>query len=54
MSNSDPKNVDPEDNFFEDLYSKYDIQRIYAKRTINSKVASRGAITELLIRNYVE
>ena len=52
MSNSDPKNVDPTDNFFEELYSQYEIQRIQAKRIINSKVASRGAITELLIRNY--
>ena len=53
MSNSDPKNVDPDDNFFEDLYSQYDIQRIYAKRIINSKGASRGPVAELLIRNFI-
>lgn len=52
LSNSDPKNVDPEDDFFEDLYADYDVQRIYAKRKINRNVDSRGYITELLIKNY--
>lgn len=52
LSNSDPKNVDPEDNFFEDLYADYDIQRINAKRKINRKAEHRGYITELLIKNY--
>ena len=52
LSNSDPKNVDPNDNFFEDLYADYDIQRIYAKRKINRNADHRGYITELLIKNY--
>ncbi len=52
LSNSDPKNIDPEDDFFEDLYADYDIQRIYAKRKINRNVDHRGYITELLIKNY--
>ena len=52
LSNSDPKNVDEEDTFFDDLYADYDIQRIYAKRKINSKSNHRGYITELLIKNY--
>ena len=52
LSNSDPKNVDPEDDFFEDLYADYDIQRIYAKRKINRNGDHRGCITELLIKNY--
>ena len=52
LSNSDPKNVDPDDNFFDDLYADYDIQRIYAKRKINSVAEHRGYITELLIKNY--
>ena len=34
LSNSDPKNVDPEDDFFEDLYADYDIQRIFAKQRV--------------------
>ena len=52
LSNSDPKNVDEEDTFFDDLYADYDIQRIYAKRKINSNSNHRGYITELLIKNY--
>lgn len=28
LSNSDPKNVNPEDNFFDDLYKKYKIEQI--------------------------
>jgi DNA adenine methylase len=52
LSNSDPKNVDEDDDFFEDLYANYDIQRIYAKRKINSVAEHRGYITELLIKNY--
>ena len=52
LSNSDPKNVDEEDNFFEELYAGYDIQRINAKRRINRNADHRGDITELLIKNY--
>ena len=39
-------------NFFDDLYQKYNIERVYANRCINSDVQNRGHITELLIRNY--
>ena len=52
LSNSDPKNVDKKDNFFDDLYRKYNIKRINAKRVINSKGTSRGNVTELLVANY--
>ena len=48
-SNSDPKNSNPEDNFFDELYSGMQINRIYASRAINSKASARGKITELLI-----
>lgn len=51
-SNSDPKNTDCSDDFFEDLYAKYNINRVSAKRMINSKGNGRGAIRELLICNY--
>ena len=40
------------DNFFDDLYQKYNIERIYANRRINSDAKKRGNIIELLIRNY--
>lgn len=52
LSNSDPHNVNYEDNFFDDLYAKFDIKRITAVRLINSKAEKRGNVTELLIKNY--
>lgn len=48
-SNSDPKNTDPNDSFFDDLYSGMEINRIYASRMINSNASARGKISELLI-----
>lgn len=48
-SNSDPKNTDPEDNFFDDLYSGMEINKIHASRMINSNASARGKISELLI-----
>lgn len=52
LSNSDPHNVNYEDNFFDELYSDFDIQRITAVRMINSQAEKRGNVTELLIKNY--
>lgn len=52
LSNSDPKNSNPNDNFFDELYVKQKISRISAHRMINSKAEKRGKITELLIRNF--
>lgn len=52
LSNSDPKNENLEDNFFEVAYAEYHIKRVKAQRTINSKSTRRGRIYELLIRNY--
>lgn len=52
LSNSDPHNTDVNDNFFDDLYKDFKIERVKAKRSINSNAANRGAINELLIRNY--
>lgn len=51
-SNSDPKNTDTGDDFFDDLYSSYSISRVSAKRMINSKASNRGSINELLICNF--
>jgi DNA adenine methylase len=53
LSNSDPKNKDINDHFFDDLYKKYNINRIPAKRHINSDASKRGKINELIITNYV-
>jgi DNA adenine methylase len=52
LSNSDPKNTDPHDEFFDELYAPYSIRRVLANRMINSKGAKRGKITELLVTNY--
>lgn len=52
ISNSDPKNTNLEDNFFDEIYAKHNINRVEANRMINSKGASRGKIKELLISNF--
>ena len=39
------------DNFFDDLYQKYNIERVYANRWINSDAQNRDRIAELLITN---
>lgn len=52
LSNSDPKNSDANDEFFDKLYDGYRIERIPAKRRINSKASGRGEINELLISNF--
>jgi len=52
LSNSDPKNTVADDEFFDELYSGFNIQRVSANRAINSNPDLRGTITELLISNY--
>ena len=52
ISNSDPKNNDIDDNFFDKLYDNYNINRVKATRMLNSNASLRGAINELLITNY--
>lgn len=50
LSNSNPKNTNPEDTFFDELYDGFKIyDNIRASRAINSKGSKRGAITELVI-----
>ena len=52
ISNSDPKNNDIDDDFFDELYKNYNINRVKATRMLNSNASLRGAINELLITNY--
>jgi DNA adenine methylase len=55
LSNSDPKNEDPEDNFFENHFPESEgfcIDRVKASRAINCKGDKRGQINELIITNY--
>lgn len=51
-SNSDPKNINESDDFFDNIYKKFIISRIQATRMINCNSKSRGSISELLISNY--
>ena len=52
LSNSNPKNIDKKDNFFEEIYEGFRINKVLAKRMINSNAKARGEISELLITNY--
>lgn len=52
VSNSDPKNANPEDDFFDDIYASHKIKRVEATRMINSNSEARGKIKELLISNF--
>ena len=52
LSNSDPKNENPQDHFFESQYGEFKIERVKANRAINCKASGRGQINELLITNY--
>ncbi len=51
LSNSDVKGKNPEDDFFDDLYKKFNINRVNARRSINANPSKRGKLTELLITN---
>lgn len=52
LSNSDPKNTNPEDDFFETIYANFNIQRVDAKRSINSDPNKRNSIKEIVVTNY--
>ena len=47
LSNSDTP-------FIRNLYEDYFIDEVFARRSVNSKADKRGAISELIIRNYQE
>jgi len=51
LSNSDPKNENPQDHFFDDWYSDFVIERVKAARAINCKGNKRGQISEIIITN---
>lgn len=49
LSNSDPKQIDENDNYFDDLYSDFIIKRINARRAIGATAARRGLVSEILV-----
>ena len=52
VSNSDPKNSNTEDEFFDNIYAAHKIKRVEAARMINCNSEARGKIKELLISNF--
>ena len=50
-SNSDPHNANEQDEFFDNLYADFNIERVQASRMVNSNARRRGPINELLISN---
>lgn len=53
LSNSDCFGKNGTDRFFDDLYKDYDINRVWASRSVNANGNKRGKLTEILVRNYV-
>ena len=53
LSNSDVKGKGKTESFFDDIYSNFQIQRVEARRNINSNPEKRGKLMELLITNQI-
>lgn len=54
LSNSDGHAAKVPNDFMDDLYKDYTIERVHAARSINSKGDKRGKITEILVHNYTD
>jgi len=52
LSNSDPRNHDASDDFFQRAYEGFRLEVVQANRMINSKKEKRGALGELVIVSY--
>ena len=52
LSNSNPKNINKEDTFFDNIYQGFNINQIQASRMINANSSGRGKISEILVTNY--
>jgi DNA adenine methylase len=52
LSNSDPTNENPADDFFIKAYIGFKIFKVSASRAVNCNGKKRGKISELLILNY--
>ena len=49
LSNSDPKNTQASDDFFDRLYKEYRLMRINARRAISAKAEGRANVLEILV-----
>ena len=47
-------NSDCPDGFFDDLYSQYNIEHVWASRSVNANASKRGKLTEILVHDYKE
>jgi hypothetical protein len=52
LTNSDGKCQDPDDTFMDELYSNYNVERIWSKNAIVAKPEKRDKLSELLVRNF--
>lgn len=52
-SNSDPKEENTGESFFEQIYYQFRIKRVLAPRLINANPQSRGFVSEIMISNFV-
>lgn len=52
-SNSDPREDDKKETFFDLIYQQFTIKRVSAARMINSNPNGRGLISEIMISNVV-
>lgn len=52
LSNSNPKNINEDDDFFDNIYQGFNIKQIQASRMINANSNGRGKISEILVTNY--
>lgn len=53
LSNADCSAKNPDDLFFEKIYSEFLIQRVYASRSVNAVASKRGKLSELLIMSQL-
>ncbi len=52
LSNADLKGANPEDNFFDELYGTFSVNRVLASRMVNANPSKRGKLTELMVSNF--
>lgn len=50
-SNSDPQEINPEEDFFNRVYDTFKIRKVQATRMINANPDKRGKLNEILITN---
>lgn len=53
LSNSDPKNTNSSDEFFDELYQGFKIERVQANRTISANSNGRKKVNEIMVSNGV-